>query len=61
MTNITATLDGANVTIVDVRPDGLSVYITFIDSSDNLKVTRKEIRSMADDLATVLATGCTVV
>jgi hypothetical protein len=35
---VTGTLEGENVTIVDMDVNGLEIYATYIDSSNNLKV-----------------------
>lgn len=57
--NITATLDGVGVTIVDVTTDGSNINITYRDASANLKVTRIHFDSKTS--ATTIATSATVV
>lgn len=37
--NVTATMDGESVTIVNVVNDGNNIFITYVDASDNVKVT----------------------
>jgi len=39
--NVTATLDGDVVTIVDVDINGSDIYIAYVDSSNDVKVTKK--------------------
>jgi DNA-binding beta-propeller fold protein YncE len=41
MNKATVTIDGSVMTVVEVRPDGGKVYITAIDSSQNLLVIEK--------------------
>lgn len=57
--NITATLNGASVTIVDVTTDGSNINITYRDAAANLRVTRTHYDSTA--LATIIATSATIV
>jgi len=56
--NVTATFDGASVTIVEVGCDGGLIHVTYVDASGNLKVTKKFI-SVSSETYTV-ATGATV-
>jgi len=39
--NVTATLDGESVTIVDIDVNGSQIYITYVDASSNLKTKIK--------------------
>lgn len=40
--NVTATLNGESVTIVDITTNGSTMYVSYIDSSNNLKVQRQQ-------------------
>lgn len=53
--NISATLDGESVTIVGISTGGSEVYITYVNSSDELKVIRKQRSD-----STVIATDITI-
>lgn len=48
--NISATLDGESVNIINVNNDGHVIYITYIDSSNNIKVTKKFLDLSQGDL-----------
>ena len=39
--NVTATLDGEVVTIADIEVNGLSIYISYVDSSNLFRVKKK--------------------
>lgn len=39
--NVSAVMDGQNVTIVDIDVNGHQVYVSYIDTSDNLLVSLK--------------------
>lgn len=56
--NISATLNGEAVTIVSIVGNGLDVYIAYIDSSTNLKMTKK-MRAMSEE-SVLIATGATI-
>lgn len=53
--NISATLDGESVTIVGISAVGSEVYITFVNSSKELKMVRKQRSD-----SSVIATGITI-
>jgi hypothetical protein len=57
--NVTATLNGESVTIVDVNVNGLNIVITYVDADDNLKVYQTIVSKAA--MSTIIATGATVV
>ncbi len=48
--NISATLDGESVNIINVNNDGHVIYITYIDSSNNIKVIKKFLDLSQGDL-----------
>lgn len=56
--NISATLDGESVNIINVNNDGHVIYITFVDSSSNIKVTKKFLD--VSDGSITIATGATI-
>ncbi len=51
--NVTATLDGETVTIISMEKQRLTVFISYIDSSQDLKITEIPLT----DLPLVMATG----
>lgn len=55
--NVTATLDGESVTVVDVNANGQMIYVTYVDSSSVLKISKRFLDSTG--LATTLATSAT--
>ncbi len=52
MEQFSATLDGNSVTIVDVSIEGRAIYITYLDSENNLCVTKKT-RNMGNAPTTI--------
>lgn len=52
--NLSATLDGNAVNIVNIQVDGSEVYITYVDASNELFVVRKKRSDSA------IATGITI-
>lgn len=58
--NISATLNGQAVTIVGIAVDGTEIYISYVDSSNNLTVTRSFLNRKVEDSATVIATSATI-
>jgi len=57
MNSVSATVDGQSVTIVDVAANGGTVYMTYIDASNELKVRRDAISP--DLSATTIAISAT--
>lgn len=57
--NVAATLDGEIVNIVSVNGNGTDIYISYIDSSDNLKYKRKTISMKTEYI--ILATDATII
>jgi hypothetical protein len=59
--NISASVDGNNVRIVDIDVNGSSAYLTFIDANGNLMVVRKGVTgapfTSAYSADSLLATG----
>lgn len=56
--NITATYKGESVTIVDIDVNGSSIYVSYIDGSDILKVGKDFIAG--SETETTIATGATI-
>jgi len=54
--NVTATYKGQSVTIVDVTRNGSSIYITYIDSSNDMFVDN----ITSPDVNVQIASGATV-
>ena len=48
--NISATLDGEQVTILNINNDGHVIYVTYLDSDGNIKVTKKFMDLSQGDL-----------
>lgn len=57
--NISATLDGVGVNIVDVDVNGNDIYVTFVDSTTKLIVTKKFLDPTS--VYTTIATSATIV
>jgi hypothetical protein len=57
--NVSATLNGESVTIVDVNVNGLNIAITYVDASTNLKVYITYVSKAA--MSTIIATGAAVI
>jgi len=55
--NLSCTLDGEAVTIVDITINGRDLYISYIDASTNLKVIVKKIDR---DGTGIIATSATI-
>lgn len=58
--NVTATLDGEIVTIVSMSVDRGGIYITYRDSSANLKIVKKPLRITVSTPTQTLASSATV-
>lgn len=54
--NVTATINGSTVTVVEAIGNGSNVYISYIDSSNNLKVDRLFLSGSG----TIIGTNATV-
>lgn len=60
MNSVSATIDGATVNVVEIQQNGSDVYIAYIDTSNNLKVTKKT-RNYTTSAGTTIGTNATVV
>ncbi len=58
--NVTAVLDGQTVTIVSMSVDGRRLWISFVDSEGNLKLTKKSISLTASNPNQIVATDAVV-
>lgn len=56
--NVTATYNGAPVTIVAIVPVGSLIFVSFIDGSGNLKIAKNFFANNVEDLT--IATGASV-
>jgi hypothetical protein len=54
--NVTSTINGSSVTVVEIIPNGNQIYLAYIDASANLKVDRLFLSGSG----TIIGTSSTV-
>lgn len=55
--NVSATINGQNVNVVQINSDGCNLHTIFIDASGNLKVTKGYIDYSPSVSATLIGTS----
>lgn len=56
--NITCTIDGEEVTVVNIGGNGTDIYVSYLDSSNNLKSKKLYLNPRTD--STTIGTSATI-